>query len=258
METYLIILLTVITACSSEPHCSKFHYEEKLLEKMVRTEILVENMKKHLDDIEARVTGALAKLKEDTTTWKGEIEEMQENSKTNLVTLQETSKASLITLQEKAKNELDKNMQALQDLKDKVVSPNIAFHAKNVKNDKPVTGTTIVFTDILLNLGESYNTNTGVFTVPLGGIYLFTVQLCIDQSKYIDTGLVVDNVYMDVARHRDNYYSVCCYKLTTTISVQSGNRVWVKVINEPNSGSILYHSDTNYWTSFSGVLIHTD
>ncbi|XP_060582041.1 uncharacterized protein LOC132738551 isoform X2 [Ruditapes philippinarum] len=246
MKTYLIILIVVVV-CSSEPHCSKFHYEEKLLEKMIRTEILVENMKKQIDDIEARVTGAIAKLNEDTAKWKGEIE-----------TMQESSKANLITLQEKAKSELDKNMQAVEDLKDKVVSPNIAFHAKNVKNDKPVTGTTIVFTDILLNLGESYNTNTGVFTVPLGGIYLFTVQLCIDQSKYIDTGLVVDNVYMDVARHRDNYYSVCCYKLTTTISVQSGNRVWVKVINEPNSGSILYHSDTNYWTSFSGVLIHTD
>ncbi|XP_060606093.1 uncharacterized protein LOC132758433 isoform X3 [Ruditapes philippinarum] len=114
MNTYLIIL-TVIVACSSEPHCSKFHYEEKLLEKMIRTEILVENMKKHIDDIEARVTGVLAKLKEDTTTLKGEIEEMQENS------------ANLITLQEKAKSELDKNMQAVQDLKDKVVSPNIAF-----------------------------------------------------------------------------------------------------------------------------------
>jgi paraquat-inducible protein B len=73
---------------------------------MIRTEILVENMKKHIDDIEARVTGVLAKLKEDTTTLKGEIEEMQGNSKANL-----------ITLQEKAKSELDKNMQAVQDLK---------------------------------------------------------------------------------------------------------------------------------------------
>jgi hypothetical protein len=105
MKTYLIIL-TVIVACSSEPQCSKFHYEEELLEKMIRTEILVENMKKQMDDIETRVTRALAKLNEDTTTWKGEIE-----------TMQESSKANLITLQEKAKSELDKNMQAVQDLK---------------------------------------------------------------------------------------------------------------------------------------------
>jgi hypothetical protein len=61
-------------------------------------------------------------------------------------------------------------------ISDKVVSPNIAFHAKNVKNNNPVAGNTIVFTDIILNLDDSYNSDTGVFTVSLGGIYLFTVQ----------------------------------------------------------------------------------
>jgi SMC interacting uncharacterized protein involved in chromosome segregation len=71
---------------------------------MIKTEIIVENMKKQVDDIEARVTGALAKLSEDTETWKGEIEALQENS------------ANLITLQEKAKSELDKNIQAVKDL----------------------------------------------------------------------------------------------------------------------------------------------
>jgi hypothetical protein len=137
------------------------------------------------------------------------------------------------------------------------VSPNIAFHAKNRKNSNPTNGDTIVFTDIVLNLGESYNTDTGVFTVKLGGIYLFTVQLCILNKERIDYGLVVDNVFMDVARYHDNYNSVCCYKLTTTVSVKSGNKVWTKVIYR-SSGGYIYHSDTNFWTSFSGVLVHTD
>jgi hypothetical protein len=78
MKTYLMILMTVVVTCSSEPQCSKFHYEEKLLEKMIRTEILVENMKKQINDIETRVTGELAKLKDDTVIWKVEIEAMQE------------------------------------------------------------------------------------------------------------------------------------------------------------------------------------
>jgi hypothetical protein len=88
---------------------------------------------------------------------------------------------------------------------------------------------------------DNYNTDTGVFTVPLGGIYLFTVQLCIDQSKYIDTGLVVDGVYMDISRYQDNYGSVCCFKLTTTVSLKSGNKVWVKVIYTVTQG-IGHHS----------------
>jgi hypothetical protein len=143
-------------------------------------------------------------------------------------------------------------------ISDKVVQPNITFHAKNVKNNSPVAGNTIVFTDIVLNIGESYSSDTGEFTVPLGGIYLFTVQLCIYNNKQIDYGLVVDGKYKDVARYHDNYGSVSCFKLTTTVSVKSGNKVWVKVIYRGGSGVILYHSDTNYWTSFSGVLIHID
>jgi hypothetical protein len=45
-------------------------------------------MKKQIDDIGTRVTGALSKLREDITTWKGKIETMQ----ANLITLQEKSK----------------------------------------------------------------------------------------------------------------------------------------------------------------------
>ena len=51
---------------------------------------------------------------------------------------------------------------------------------------RPGSGDTIIFPDIILNLGEAYNSDTGVFTAPYGGIYLFTVQLCVDNSKLID------------------------------------------------------------------------
>ncbi|XP_060554468.1 complement C1q-like protein 2 [Ruditapes philippinarum] len=204
-------------------------------------------MKKQIDDMQTRVTEALAKLNKDTATWKGEIGTLQENSKTNLA-----------TLQEKAKTNLDKNIEAVKDLKDRFVTPNIAFYAKKMKNNSPADGNTIVFTDIALNLGESYNTDTGIFIAPLGGIYLFTVQLCTLNDLRIYIGLVVDDVYMDTAWYEDNDHTVCCFKLTTTVSVKSGNKVWVKVIGRTGSGQILFHSDSHYWTSFSGVLINKD
>ena len=76
---------------------------------MIRTEFLVENMKKQMDDMEARVSGALTKLNEERTTWKGEMETVQEESKVNLA-----------KLQEEAKSDLDKNIQKVQDLKGKL------------------------------------------------------------------------------------------------------------------------------------------
>ena len=56
--------------------------------------------------MEARVTAAISKLNEERTTWKGEME-----------TLQEENKVNLAKLQEEAKSDLDKNIQSVQDLK---------------------------------------------------------------------------------------------------------------------------------------------
>ena len=127
-----------------------------------------------------------------------------------------------------------------------------------MRNKVPRIGATILFRDVLLNLGEAYNSDTGVFTAPYGGIYLFTVQLCIGHSRYTDYGLVVDGVYRDVARYDNNYAGVSCHKLTTTVLLKSGNKVWVKVITTTGRNMILEHSDSNFRTSFSGVLIHTN
>ncbi|XP_045176030.2 heavy metal-binding protein HIP-like [Mercenaria mercenaria] len=247
MQSILLICIMLVAPCCTEPHCSKFHYEESLLEKMIRTEILVQNMKKEIGDIQNQVRESLANLKEETNTWKTEIETLQENSKTKLA-----------ELSEKASSELDKNMQKVDDLKGRAVLPNVVFNAKKVINDSPGSGNTIVFTEIILNLGEAYSPDTGVFTAPHGGTYLITVQLCVDGSKYIDYGLVVDEVYMNVARYQDNHAVVCCYGSTTTVSLKPGSKVWVKVVNRSSSGTLLYGSNSNYWNTFTGVLIRVD
>jgi hypothetical protein len=62
--------------------------------------------------------------------------------------------------------------------------------------------------------------------------------------------------YMDITRYDDNYSSVSCFKITTTVSVKSSNKVWVKV--RASAGYILYHDDSHYWTSFSGVLVRAN
>ena len=57
-----VVFLPIICIRASEPQCSKFHYEEKLLEKMIRLEISVEAMKKDIDKSRHQVTTALENL----------------------------------------------------------------------------------------------------------------------------------------------------------------------------------------------------
>jgi len=47
----LMLFFSITT--SREPHCSKFHYEEQLLEKVIRGEIKVEHFVAEVDKIRA-------------------------------------------------------------------------------------------------------------------------------------------------------------------------------------------------------------
>ena len=65
MKTMLRYILLVVCvrsfAFSKEPHCSAFHYEEQLLEKMIRSEIKMEDMKRTISEIELRMNDTLEK-----------------------------------------------------------------------------------------------------------------------------------------------------------------------------------------------------
>ena len=72
------------TSVSNEPKCTKFSFEEQLLEKMVRMEFEVEKFSKSLkekyDEIDALKIAAKAELRQlqnDRETWKTEIETLK-------------------------------------------------------------------------------------------------------------------------------------------------------------------------------------
>jgi hypothetical protein len=47
-----ILLLIQIVYVHGEPHCSRYHYEEKMLEKMIRMEIRMEEIERKLQKAE--------------------------------------------------------------------------------------------------------------------------------------------------------------------------------------------------------------
>ncbi|KAH3769125.1 hypothetical protein DPMN_170373 [Dreissena polymorpha] len=49
LEVVILVSLMTVSASAREPDCSRFHHEEKLLEKMMRMEIHVETVDKHLN-----------------------------------------------------------------------------------------------------------------------------------------------------------------------------------------------------------------
>ena len=128
--------------------------------------------------------------------------------------------------------------------------PTVLFKAKSPLNMTP-KGQTIIFTETLYNYGDGYNSNTGVFTAPFAGTYLFTGHLCTEPSKYIHSGIEVDGKDVSRTLGLDKEY-VACTNLDAIVMVEKSSRVLIKSYYSLDQLT----RSTNVWNAFTGVLLH--
>lgn len=78
----LVLFLQEQVHC--EPHCSKFHYEEKTLEKIIRLEILVDKLRAEIDDTSKRTSDMLGDLQKLKLQFSNELTDLQEQVRKEL------------------------------------------------------------------------------------------------------------------------------------------------------------------------------
>lgn len=100
----IILIVTASHYIYSEPQCSKFHYEEKLLEKMIRLEFTVENIKKEVKDIQHQVKTTLGELQTERNAWDNK-----------LMTLKESGILSMDNAIQDTKAQIEKEVKKLSD-----------------------------------------------------------------------------------------------------------------------------------------------
>ncbi|XP_060595077.1 complement C1q tumor necrosis factor-related protein 2-like [Ruditapes philippinarum] len=111
----------------------------------------------------------------------------------------------------------------------------------------------IVFDKAITNEGAGYNVNTGIFTAPVTGLYLFTfsmsdgdqtsvLQLVMDGSNLVD---IIDNPVNNELTMSSN---------TVIVHVNKGQSVWIQEYAF-NDASILSREIYRYCT-FSGILVY--
>ena len=146
---------------------------------------------------------------------------------------------------------------------EELATPTVMFNARGLKDISPSSGNTLIFQTILSNLHAGldggYSTNTGIFTAPVSGTYLFTVQTCVYpgrwfQGQIIAGGEVIAAMQYD---HRDSGSSYTCYLSSAVKTVSTGDTVYIKCNTASSSGTVLYDRGNDWWNMFSGVLIHT-
>nr|XP_022291264.1 uncharacterized protein LOC111102707 [Crassostrea virginica] len=131
------------------------------------------------------------------------------------------------------------------------VSTKIGFTASVSSTSSSWTGNTLIFPNVITNVGNGYNSSDGVFTAPRAGVYVFFVNV---QSYSVET-IYVDIVLNGVTKVRtmaydsgDKDYYEAGPNLAV-LSLQTGGRVWVKRY----SGKGYYHDGPI--TTFSGFII---
>lgn len=121
-----------------------------------------------------------------------------------------------------------------------------AYVSRDLNN--PGGGHTIVFDVEMTNFKNGYNKHTGVFTVPVDGLYSLTWVTRVECSKSYTSQLHVNK------RIVGSTFAYCGYNTVTgnaVVQLRKGDVVFVRTL----SGSGKIRSNEYGRTSFSGVLV---
>lgn len=103
----LTVMTTIVSALPMEHACSKFDYEEKLLEKMIRMETSVTEIFKDTNEAKNSMSALFTEFREktvaDVAQLKDNMEKNMENMKSNAVDIQEDIEKKMQNLETKAR-----------------------------------------------------------------------------------------------------------------------------------------------------------
>ncbi|KAH3787903.1 hypothetical protein DPMN_166034 [Dreissena polymorpha] len=282
----LLLLNVILAACAREPlspTCMLYEYEERLLERVLRNEIGLENTLKDIVKTHAKVEDALQQLEDGTVLIKSTLKAIEEKQTTMESTLHEfmenvmrhvnlTVNTSLSTLENnheamvvKSRSlvadvilELTENVTATiqrvenvqEALKAQSIIPTIYFRSRLAYSVNPSSGKDVIFPTVDVNEGHCYNPSTGKFNASVSGMYIFSVQYCCQAGQYS---------YMTIKHKGNTLQASSCYATNDyhCVTMQApaklaiGDQVSVQVGSQ---GFLLY--DYQRYTSFSGTLSH--
>lgn len=130
------------------------------------------------------------------------------------------------------------------------VSKRIGFTASISSSSTNWSKGTLVFPEVITNVGNGYNPISGVFTAPTAGEYVFFASIMGDQTQSIYVDIVLNGVRqvrVAVATSNSDYYDAASNLALLTL--QREDRVWVSY------AAGLGYYDGGRTTTFSGFLL---
>ena len=130
----------------------------------------------------------------------------------------------------------------------------VLFDIKLLVTDGTVfpEGATIIFNQPIINSGNTYRTDLGIFEPPVNGVYSFTATICTVIETWMIIGLMKDGTILDEFMIGDYLWHTCS-TITAYTYVTTANTVFVKVLRTYR-GILTSKMGVS---SFKGILITT-
>ncbi|KAH3693305.1 uncharacterized protein LOC127863110 [Dreissena polymorpha] len=273
----VIMFGTSVAVEPSCPVCSKYEYEERLLERVLSNELALRNILNKITETQAQVEDTLKAMKAESVKINDAMHAMDVKKRE----IDEEMKASLQSLRkevhEKKQDLTDKvdgflvtgvrnltgNVQEMSTIVQSLVAqtskeldilkgPLVMFHARHLDGQHTYNANQdVVFKTVLVNEGGGYDSNSGRFTASVAGVYMFTVQYCSYSSNWAIPEIVHEGRSLQRSGHNDANYHVCT-SMQAFAKVVKGDKVWVR---STYSSSKIYTDESLRWSSFAGLLI---
>ncbi|KAL4235113.1 hypothetical protein ACF0H5_006751 [Mactra antiquata] len=233
MDIHLILICLLYRIVVCEPQCSKFDYEEKTLEKMIRTEILIEQVVSDIKQLTQQTNDAVETVEKMKTELREGFQNMHSENALKL---------------EEYKN-------TMQEWKDRLeIKPDVLFLSKDPTTQSPRYNTPIIFGTTMYDMSQSYDNTTGIFTSPVDGMYAFTAQICLNTgNKHIHYTIVANGQYVANSLLHDNIYHFCNTAQAFVVLLKGQTAF---VMTRSSTSSPLRKNSDYEWCTFSGILIH--
>ena len=136
----------------------------------------------------------------------------------------------------------------------------VAFYAWNSANPVHVLAHgTLILNHAGTNIGDAYNTLTGVFTVPVSGLYYFQTTFLsyrLGAGHQVHSSIYVDNKTMAAGISDTQHGHYDQTTINTIVHVHAGQVVYVR--NVESAAREYFDSIADQRTTFSGFLINAD
>ncbi|XP_033749278.1 uncharacterized protein LOC117333966 [Pecten maximus] len=125
----------------------------------------------------------------------------------------------------------------------------LLFHARLQNAIYPIgTNQIIAYEDVVTNVGNGYDSFTGLFRAPVGGAYEFIATMWSSDGNFLEFEMVRNSVYFCYGRASQSNQTIgSCVSM---VELSAGDRVWGRHL----SGRSTYANGQEY-PSFAGHLI---